>query len=124
MPVPWLSSRMFARETTAPELSRTVPKTSAASNCANRGVTARSNARHGFIPIAYPRHRKSQLQICEHSDTVRMSFCCKDREGRLVVDEEAIGVQHGCNRRIRAEFTGARTPRSAGDAPGKYAAGI
>ena len=39
-------------------------------------------------------------------------------------DEEATGVEHDCMRRVRADHSGARTPRGAGDAPGEYAAGV
>src|ERR1017187_6017073 len=63
-----------------------------------------------------------------NAGNIRLQCGCHSDVGMRKVDwicdEKATAVEHDCMGRVRADHSGAWTPRGAGDAPGEYAAGV
>src|ERR1017187_2701596 len=100
------------------------------------GAAASLAAAHAAADISRKRRRgKREVSIslasvasvadCNAGD-IRLQCGCHSvgRTRKVDGDEEATGGEHDCMGRVRADHSGAWTPRGAGDASGEYAAGI
>src|ERR1019366_452499 len=99
------------------------------------GAAASLAAAHAAADISRKRRRDKRevsISLASVADcnagNIRLQCGCHSDVGMRKVDwicdEKATAVEHNCVRRVRADHSGARAPRGAGDAPGEYATGV